>query len=439
MEKVNRKSPITILYSLSIATQGLSGIPKDSRRLGKILAKSERLNVDFLLIPRHSNQFKVWQRRSVFTDALTVSSITSNAQFPSRLNLFATGLKALISPRRRPLVESSFSHSLDFQNHFWPEIGLKLKTGNKYFLIPNLDLKSIYLRAKIRKPFIFRSEHDVYIQQHVDPLYAVKKSKHIIRLHDILPITHPQFFSPGSIATYSIGIRALLKNSSITWVLDSIHQKNQFAEIFGAEHKIEVIGCAIPDEEFEVNKIKKKRQFLVVNTLEPRKQTQKVIESFLEARNMGFIPKDFKLVVVGNRGWMQDGLFEKLSKNEFGPTVIHQPYVTNHELKNLYKSSKFLISASLAEGFGLPPIEGALNGCIPIVSDIPSHRENLGEFAIYFDPLASTFTSIFCDLLRHEPKYRATLPALRKKLNEKFSERVIANEWEELIETVVQS
>lgn len=439
MEQVNRKSPITILYSLSIATQGFSGIPKDSRTLGKILAGSERLNVDFLLIPRHSNQFKVWQRRSVFTDALTVSSIISNAEFSSRLNLFATGLKALISPRRRPLVESSIKHSLDFENHLWPEIGSKLKTKNKYLLIPNLDLRSIYLRAKILKPFILRSQHDVYIQQHVDPLYTVKKSKHIIRLHDILPITHPQFFTPRAIATYSIGIQALLKNSSITWVLDSIHQKNQFAEIFGAEHKIEVIGCAIPDEEFEVNKIKKKRQFLVVNTLEPRKQTQKVIESFLEACNMGLIPKDFKLVVVGNRGWMQDGLFEKLSQNSFGPTVIHKPYVTNRELKTLYRSSKFLISASSAEGFGLPPIEGALNGCIPIVSDIPSHRESLGEFAIYFDPLASTFSSIFCDSLRLEPKYRATLPALRKKLNEKFSERVIANKWEKLIETVVQS
>ena len=428
---------IKILYSLSIASQGVSGIPKDSRRLGKILAESDLFNVDYLLIPRETNLFKIWQKNSIFKEARLISSITSNASFSAMHLQMGTLLKALISPKKRPLKRASKIHETQVQNFFWPELGPILRNERRYFFVPNLDLRSIYLRAKLKSPFVFKSEHQVYIQQHIDPIYPNKKTKFVVRIHDILPITHPQFFSPRSISIFTIGLKSLLKNQSITWVFDTEHQRLQFNDVFGQKHKTEVIGCAIPSIASKKHKHKKKQQFLVVNTLEPRKQTLKVIESFLSAQVQGLIPKGYKLIIVGNRGWMQDGLFEKLSTGGFGTTVVHKAYVSEFDLLELYRSSKFIVSASLAEGFGLPPIEGALAGCIPIVSDIDAHRETLGEFAVFFDPFLESLASVFGRAVEQEARHSKNLSRLKLKLEADFGEQAIEAKWRKLIEKIV--
>ena len=47
--------------------------------------------------------------------------------------------------------------------------------------------------------------------------------------------------------------------------------------------------------------------------------------------------------------------------------------------------SRALISASLYEGFNLPPLEAQSLGVPVILSDIPVHREIYGESALYFN------------------------------------------------------
>lgn len=136
---------------------------------------------------------------------------------------------------------------------------------------------------------------------------------------------------------------------------------------------------------------------------------------------------------------MQDGLFEKLSIGGFGTTVVHKPYVSEFDLLELYRSSKFIVSASLAEGFGLPPIEGALAGCIPIVSEIDTHRENLGEFAVYFDPYLESLASVFGRALDEEVRHKENLSRLQDKLVVDFSEQAIQSRWHNLIEKIVSA
>lgn len=54
----------------------------------------------------------------------------------------------------------------------------------------------------------------------------------------------------------------------------------------------------------------------------------------------------------------------------------------------LLRHARAVFSPSLYEGFGRPPLEAALEGAVPVVSDIPVHREVLAGVreAIFLDP-----------------------------------------------------
>lgn len=63
--------------------------------------------------------------------------------------------------------------------------------------------------------------------------------------------------------------------------------------------------------------------------------------------------------------------------------------VSDEELDALYRGAACFIAPSLYEGFDLPALEAQSIGTIVVASDIPIHREVLGDGARYFDPLAA--------------------------------------------------
>ena len=67
--------------------------------------------------------------------------------------------------------------------------------------------------------------------------------------------------------------------------------------------------------------------------------------------------------------------------------VIQAQEIGDAELAALYTGARATIFASLAEGFGLPPLEALACGCPVVTSDLPVLREVLGpEAALYTPP-----------------------------------------------------
>lgn len=62
-------------------------------------------------------------------------------------------------------------------------------------------------------------------------------------------------------------------------------------------------------------------------------------------------------------------------------------FVERGELKALYRAAAGLVFPSLLGPNNLPPQEAAVLGCPVILSDLPGHREQLGEGALYVSPL----------------------------------------------------
>ena len=71
-----------------------------------------------------------------------------------------------------------------------------------------------------------------------------------------------------------------------------------------------------------------------------------------------------------------------------GQTDVHGVYgISDEELSKYYHDCKAFLFLSQIEGFGFPPMEALMQGASAVVSDIPVHREILGDSVTYVPPL----------------------------------------------------
>ena len=128
----------------------------------------------------------------------------------------------------------------------------------------------------------------------------------------------------------------------------------------------------------------KETKFLVVGSIEPRKNHKIILDAFEQHWASG---GQSKLCIVGRVGWMCDDIVSRLKSHpETGSRLFWFNNAGDDELEIAYQNSDALVFASFVEGFGLPLVEGFQRGLPAIASDIPVFREVAGDFAEYFDP-----------------------------------------------------
>ena len=65
--------------------------------------------------------------------------------------------------------------------------------------------------------------------------------------------------------------------------------------------------------------------------------------------------------------------------------IIYLNNISENSLGELYKHAKSLISPSHIEGFGWPPLEAAVHGCLVITSRTGAISDLLGKYPHYVD------------------------------------------------------
>ena len=110
-----------------------------------------------------------------------------------------------------------------------------------------------------------------------------------------------------------------------------------------------------------------------------------------------------------------------------GDAVLLPGYVEDETLAALYTGAAAVVIPSLAEGFGLPAVEGAACGATMVLSDIPAHRETMDGAAYFFPPrdadaLATTLATLLDENGRAD------------ELAERGRRRALALGWEAAVE-----
>ncbi len=83
----------------------------------------------------------------------------------------------------------------------------------------------------------------------------------------------------------------------------------------------------------------------------------------------------------GNKSYIEKKVIEYELENQ----VLFTGFISNEELKYLYTHASAMVFASLMGPNNLPPVEAVYLKCPIIISDIPGHREEMGNIALYFD------------------------------------------------------
>jgi glycosyltransferase involved in cell wall biosynthesis len=92
-----------------------------------------------------------------------------------------------------------------------------------------------------------------------------------------------------------------------------------------------------------------------------------------------------QLVLVGPSDYFYKRLEKSLTYSEKND-IVFTGFTTDSELFCLYQAGVFFVMPSLAEGFGLPPLEAQSCQCPVAAARAGSLPEVLGASAVYFDP-----------------------------------------------------
>lgn len=277
------------------------------------------------------------------------------------------------------------------------------KKKYEQFVLPNrrwtkivADIPWHSVREQLILPVLFTKAHLdlVHIPYHNPPIFY--PGKMVITIHD-LTILH---FATGKATTLPL---LLYKLKRLGYWIELMVGLKRAAKIIAVSQatKQEIIdhfhvpadAIAVTYEGVDPRFFTSQKQsnpiipipyFLYVGNAYPHKNLEVLLHAFR------MLTKDYgarvKLVLVGRDDFFYTRLRKFADDLDVASDSIFFGPADDATLINLYAHALALVSPSLMEGFGLPPLEAIAVGCPVIVSDIPVFHEILGSLALYFSP-----------------------------------------------------
>lgn len=122
---------------------------------------------------------------------------------------------------------------------------------------------------------------------------------------------------------------------------------------------------------------------LTVGSVEPRKNIPVLVRSF---GRIAADDPDLHLVIAGRRADGIPDVDTAVREAGISDRVIITGYIGLDELVSLYQHALAAVFPSWEEGFGFPALEALACGTPVLASDIPVHREILGDAVWFFEP-----------------------------------------------------
>lgn len=217
-------------------------------------------------------------------------------------------------------------------------------------------------------------------------------------IYDLIPLTHPQFCDEGLVRVFEqwfdwiirtadgfIAISETISNQVQTeaqWRLGREISAARWFDHFHLGSELDQANPAAVVRQDVQQMCKKRSVYLMVSTIEPRKNHAYLLKAFEALWAEG---DEVALCFVGKIGWKTQELIDRIVNHpELGKRLFMFNDLSDRELEYCYSNSKALVFPSFVEGFGLPLVEAMQRGLPAMASDIPVFREIGGESMAYF-------------------------------------------------------
>lgn len=185
------------------------------------------------------------------------------------------------------------------------------------------------------------------------------------QVHDLLPLSNPEWFKLGFVRRFQrwalwLGANADHLFCSSRATANAVqHWLPGWSDRAADISIVSLAGTALGpvDQPVEPLALPAIPYLLMVGTIEPRKDHAGVLAAFERLWDSG---ADLALVIAGRPGWYTEWLQTRLRRHrELGVRLFWFDDIDDAALAQLYRGCRGVIAASLAEGYGLPITEAA--------------------------------------------------------------------------------
>jgi glycosyltransferase involved in cell wall biosynthesis len=216
----------------------------------------------------------------------------------------------------------------------------------------------------------------------VRPIYFV---------HDLIPITHPEFCRAGEAQKHRERMRTVL-DTGIGVIANSRVTLDDLAAFARDEQLASVPAIAAPLGSDAIPALPMITNsgppiFVILGTIEARKNHLMLLHVWTRLiETMG--SKAPRLLVIGQRGWECQDVFDLLDRSPLLKLAVTEiGRCDDQALARHLAAARALLFPSLVEGYGLPLAEALRSGVPVIASNLPVFREIAGDVPDYLDPL----------------------------------------------------
>jgi len=219
-------------------------------------------------------------------------------------------------------------------------------------------------------------------------------------IYDLIPLTHPQFCDAGLVKVFNdwfdwiartadgyVAISTTIRDQVREEMLRRIGAQQVGQRWFDYFHLGSELDLSEADAKVDRGLLDMFQTtdpvFLMVSTIEPRKNHTYLLEAFELAWATG---SKARLCIVGKIGWKCDALIERIRQHpELNRRLFMYNSLSDKSLEHAYSHATALVFPSHVEGFGLPLVEAMQRKLPAMASDIPVFREIGGDYMAYFD------------------------------------------------------
>jgi glycosyltransferase involved in cell wall biosynthesis len=222
--------------------------------------------------------------------------------------------------------------------------------------------------------------------QYFCPILPIGRS--VVTVHDILPLTHPVYFNPRFARQFGVMLGVSVRFAALINAV-SDYTRDSLADQYGIDRaSIAIVPNAVSRDFFTAVSREEARAYveltyglksyaISISRIEKRKNIPLLIEA-VRALNATEFP-DLRTVLLGGIDEASGSGCAVTREAIRSGSVVHLCGLSDAEKVKVLRAAAVMVFPSLAEGFGIPPLEGMAAEVPVIVANRTAHGRLYGD------------------------------------------------------------